>query len=44
MKRFILMVVVASAVVAVIFSGCATTRGVGQDIQSLGQEIEDVAK
>lgn len=40
MKRFMLMAVLLSMVVALIFSGCATTRGFGKDLQSLGQKLE----
>jgi predicted small secreted protein len=44
MKRFMLMVMLLSAVIGLIFAGCATTRGVGEDVKSVGQKIEDVAK
>jgi predicted small secreted protein len=27
-----------------LFSGCATTRGFGEDVQSLGRDIEKSAK
>ncbi len=31
-------------VVAIFLAGCATSRGFGQDVQSLGQGIENKAK
>jgi predicted small secreted protein len=36
--------VVLCCLVAIFLSGCATGRGVGQDVQSLGQSIEKSAK
>ncbi|MFH1742483.1 MAG: entericidin A/B family lipoprotein [bacterium] len=45
MKRFVLIVMLVSTVVAFLFvSGCATTRGLGQDIKSVGQSIEGAAQ
>ncbi len=32
------------ALMALLFSGCATSRGFGQDVQSLGRDIEKSAK
>ena len=36
--------VVLCCLVAVFLAGCATSRGVGQDVQSLGRGIEKSAK
>ena len=36
--------VMLCCLVAIFLSGCATGRGVGQDVQSLGQSIEKSAK
>jgi predicted small secreted protein len=36
--------VVLGALVAIFLSGCATGRGVGQDVQSLGRGIEKTAE
>jgi len=36
--------VVLYCLVAIFLTGCATTRGVGQDVQSLGRGIEKTAK
>jgi predicted small secreted protein len=36
--------VVLSCLVAIVLSGCATGRGLGQDVQSLGRGIENTAK
>ncbi len=35
--------VVPCCLVAIFLAGCATTRGVGQDVQSLGRSIEKTA-
>lgn len=40
MRKAFLVIMVLSVVVALVFSGCATARGVGKDLQSLGQKIE----
>jgi len=36
--------VVLCCLVVMFLAGCATTRGVGQDVQSLGRGIEKTAK
>jgi predicted small secreted protein len=36
--------VVLGCLVAIFLAGCATSRGFGQDVQSLGQGIENKAK
>lgn len=36
--------IVLCCLVAIFLSGCATGRGLGQDVQSLGQSIEKEAK
>jgi predicted small secreted protein len=36
--------VVLCCLVAIVLSGCATARGVGQDTQSLGRSIEKKAQ
>ena len=36
--------VVLCCLVAVFLAGCATSRGVGQDVQSLGRSIEKTAQ
>jgi predicted small secreted protein len=36
--------VVLGCLVAIFLSGCATTRGIGQDTQSLGRSIEKSGK
>jgi predicted small secreted protein len=36
--------VVLCCLVAVFLAGCATGRGVGQDVQSLGRSIEKTAQ
>jgi predicted small secreted protein len=36
--------VVLCCLVAIFLSGCATGRGAGQDVQSLGRDIEKTAK
>jgi len=36
--------VVLCCLVAILLAGCATTRGVGQDTQSLGRDIEKIGK
>ena len=36
--------VVLCCLVAIVLAGCATTRGVGQDTQSLGRSIERAGK
>jgi len=36
--------VVLCCLVAIFLSGCATGRGLGQDVQSLGQSMEKGAK
>jgi len=43
MKRILTGILLLLVVVALGLAGCATTRGVGQDIKSLGQGIEDAA-
>jgi len=35
---------VLCCLVALVLAGCATTRGVGQDTQSLGRDIEKMGK
>lgn len=41
---FVRTSVLLCCLVAVCVAGCATTRGVGQDTQSLGRSIEKVGK
>jgi predicted small secreted protein len=36
--------VVLCCLVTILLAGCATTRGVGQDTQSLGRDIEKIGK
>ncbi len=36
--------VVLCCLVAIVLAGCATTRGLGQDTQSLGRSIEKKAQ
>ena len=36
--------IVLCCLVAICLAGCATSRGLGQDVQSLGQSIEKGAK
>ncbi len=36
--------VVLCCLVAIVLAGCATTRGLGQDTQSLGRSIERAGK
>lgn len=36
--------VLVCCLVAALLAGCATTRGVGQDTQSLGRNIEKLGK
>ena len=36
--------IVLCCLVAIFLSGCATGRGLGQDVQALGQSIEKTAK
>lgn len=36
--------VVLCCLLAIFLSGCATGRGIGQDVQSLGQSMEKGAK
>jgi len=36
--------IVLCCLVAIFLAGCATTRGVGQDTQSLGRGIEKMGK
>ncbi len=43
MKRILTGILLLLVVVVLGLAGCATTRGVGQDIKSLGQGIEDAA-
>lgn len=43
MKRFVLTALLLSAIGSLVFLGCATTRGIGADIKSVGQTIEKVA-
>ena len=45
MKQFVMIAVLAAMVAALVFvSGCATTRGIGQDIKTLGQGIEKASE
>ncbi len=43
MKRILTGVLLVTVVIALGMAGCATTRGVGQDIKTLGQGIEEAA-
>jgi predicted small secreted protein len=36
--------VVLSCLVAILLAGCATGRGLGQDVQQLGRSIENTAQ
>ena len=36
--------IVLCCLVAIFLSGCATGRGLGQDVQSLGRDIEKTSK
>lgn len=38
------IVVAVGSLVILLQAGCATSRGFGQDVQSLGRDIEDAAK
>ena len=42
MKRIISSIFLAAFALAVV--GCNTVRGVGQDVQKVGEKIEDAAK
>jgi entericidin B len=44
MIRKYLLALLAAVVLAGVVTGCNTTRGVGQDLESVGEDIQDTAK
>ncbi len=43
-KGMLVSALLLSVLTTLLFSGCATTRGFGQDVQSLGRDIEKSGK
>lgn len=39
--KHLLIVMTAIGIVSLTFSGCQTTQGVGEDIENLGESIQD---
>ena len=44
MKKITALLALSLASVALLLVGCNTFRGVGQDVQKVGEKIEDAAK
>jgi len=44
MKKIKTMLVLSLACTALLLAGCNTFRGVGQDVQKVGEKIENAAK
>lgn len=42
--RFLVSLLLASALVALAGTGCQTSKGLGKDIENLGEKIQDKAK